>query len=78
MTKQEARDIARLLIASSGLSFDGEAFRDTDLSEKDIQKVIDSIQSICAYEIMRVERKNGLNNISIESTENIVNAILYE
>ena len=78
MTKQEANDIARLLIASSGLNFDGEAFRETDLSENDIQKIINSVQNVCSYEIARVERKNGLKNIDISTTENIVNAILYE
>ena len=40
MTKQEARDIARLLIATSGNNFDGFAFADTDLSEKRYSKSI--------------------------------------
>ena len=78
MTKQEARDIARLLIATSGNNFDVFAFADTDLLEKDIQKVLDSIQNICSYEIGRVKKKNGLQYANLSNTQNIVETILYE
>lgn len=78
MTKQEARFIARLLIATSGNNFDGFAFDDTDLSEKDIQKVLDSIQNICYYEIERIKKINGIKQINLSDTKNIVKAILYE
>lgn len=78
MTKQEARDIARLLIATSGNNFDGFAFADTDLSEKDIQKVLESIKNICSYEIGRVKKKNGLQYANLSNTKNIVETILYE
>lgn len=78
MTKQQANDIARLMIAASGNNFDGIAFHETGLSEKDIQKVLDSIHSICDYEIGRVKRKNGLKYANLSTTNAIVETILYE
>lgn len=78
MRKEEANDIAKLLIASSGIAFDGFAFEDTDLSEHDIQKVMNSINEISYSNIEKIKKKYRLERLDISSTESIVNSILYE
>ncbi len=76
MRKQEARDIALILIAKSGENFDMFAFDDYDLSYDDENKIIKEIQAECDKIITRLQKK--YNVVFKDSTEEIVEQILYE
>lgn len=43
MRKSQIKDIATAMIYAAAQSIDGCAFEDIDMSEKDIQSIIDSI-----------------------------------
>ena len=78
MTKQESKNIAKVLIAKSGLSFDGYAFGECDLSEKEVQKIMNELQIICQKEIEKIERKYSIYLSGANSYAVIVESILYE
>ena len=78
MKKQEARDIAKLLIAVSGNNFDLFAFEDSGLKDNDINKVLNELNEICENEISRIRIKYNIQDLRLASTEDIINAILYE
>ena len=78
MTRQEAKDIAKLLIAVSGDNFDLFAFEDSDITDKDKDKILNELHEICANETARIRRKYNIKDIRLASTEDIVNSILFE
>lgn len=80
MTKQEAKDIAMVLIAKTAICFDGEAFSDCEpeLSEKDQDKIISEIQKISDKMIEKIKKKHDLSFQHANSSHEIVDLILYE
>jgi len=78
MRKQEAKDIAKLLIAVSGDNFDLFAFEDSDITDSDKDKILNELHEICANETARIRRKYNIQETRLASTEDIINAILYE
>jgi hypothetical protein len=76
MTKEMAKDIAIALIAKSGDNFDAFAFDDSDISEKDIDKILLAIHGLCEKMISKIESKY---NIALpNTTSTIIDAIVFE
>lgn len=59
MKKEVAKDIAIALIAKSGYCFDGQAFTESSLSEKDQEKILYDIQIYCEKVFDKIEKKYG-------------------
>lgn len=80
MNKQQAKDIAIVLIAKTAICFDGEAFTECEpeLSEKDQDKIIAEIEKISQNMIAKIERKYNLSFQYANSSHEIVDLILYE
>jgi len=57
MTKEMARDIATALVAKSGEQFDSFAFEDSEISEKDKEKISNEIQFLCIKMIDKIQSK---------------------
>lgn len=77
MKKETARDIAIALIAKSGQNFDGEAFANCeDITEAEIQKIIDETQFYCQKMIDKIEAK--YNIVLKNTTAEIIDAIVFE
>lgn len=75
MTKEMAKDIATALIAKSGEQFDSFAFEDSDISEKDKEKIGNEIQNICSKMIEKIELKY---NVKLKNTTaEIIDCIVY-
>lgn len=80
MNKQEAKDIATVLIAKTAICFDGEAFTECNppLSETDQDKIIKEIEIIAQKMILRIESKYNLSFDNANSSHEVVELILYE
>jgi len=78
MRKQEAKDIALLLIAKSGENFDIFAFDDCELSKDDEDKIIKQIQSECQKTIQKLSKKYNVNFGTLGETKEIVENVLFE
>lgn len=59
MTKEQAKNIASILIARTAVCFDGTAFDDCNpmLSEKDQDKIIQEIEIISNSMVEKLEKK---------------------
>lgn len=79
LNKSEAKNIAKVLIASSGLAFDSEAFEDCDdyLTEDDKQLIVDEIQKECKRIIKNVQSK-FTDEINYEATVDVVSSMYFE
>ncbi len=76
MTKEMAKDIATALIAKSGEQFDSFAFEESDISEKDKQKIGDEIRNKCSEMIKKIETKY---NVKLGyTTSDIIDKIMFE
>lgn len=75
MKKEMAKDIATALIAKSGERFDVFAFEDSDISEKDKEKIVNEIQYLCSKMIQKVESKYNVNLKN--TTAEIIDCIVY-
>lgn len=74
MTKEMAKNIALALIAKSGEQFDTFAFEDSNISEKDKEKIANEIQYQCSKIIAKVEAKYNkrLGNTTAEIIDDII------
>ena len=75
MTKEMARDIAIALIAKSGEQFDAFAFDNSDISEKDKEKIGNEIQYQCSKMISKIEAKYDIQLKN--TTAEIINGIIF-
>jgi hypothetical protein len=80
MTKQEARDIATVLIAKTAICFDGTAFDECNpaLTETEMDKIIAEIENISEGMIARIEKKLSISFDYTNSSHEIIDIILYE
>lgn len=80
MTKDQAKDIATVLIAKTAICFDGSAFDECnpELSETDINKIIREIEKISISMIERIEKKHDLSFDYANGSHEVVDLILYE
>lgn len=80
MTKQEARDIATVLIAKTAICFDGTAFDECNpaLTELEQNKIVREIENISEKMILRIEKKLNLSFDYANSSHEVVDIILYE
>jgi hypothetical protein len=80
MTKQEAKDIATVLIARTAVCFDGTAFDECnpELSETDQDKIIREIEIISQKMVERISKKLNVNFDYAFSSHEIVELIMYE
>jgi len=80
MTKLQAKVIAQIMIAKTAASFDGFAFEDCDpeLSEDEVNKIMNEIQKISDSTISRVCKKYGLNFENASRVDQIIDEVLYE
>ena len=78
--KYEAKVIAQVLIAKIGETTDGFAFDDCGdmLSEKEKEMIMKEIEKICESTIKRIEKKYGFNLGRVNSTQSIIEEILYQ
>lgn len=76
-TNEFLKDTAKALVFASGMAFDGFAFDESEISEEEAQQICAEIQRFCESGIKRLEKKYN-TNIPITSTEDIINAILFE
>lgn len=70
-----AKDIALALIARSGEQFDSFAFEDSEISEKDKEKIAKEIQSLCTKMIDKIQSKYNVNLKN--TTAEIIDAIVF-
>lgn len=75
MRKSQIKDIATAMIYAAAQSIDGCAFEDIDMSEKDIQDIIDSITEQCYKGLAKLEHKYG-TKLDSSCTSGVVNNIL--
>lgn len=80
MTKQEAKDIATVLIAKTAICFDGTAFDECypSLTENEQNKIVREIEKISEQMILRIEKKLGLSFDYANSSHEVIDLILYE
>ena len=76
MATEFEKDTAKALVFSAGLAFDYEAFENTDLTESEQDEIIAEIQKFCTRGLKSIMKKHG--NFDYNSTESIVDAIIYE
>ena len=75
MTKEMARDIAIVLVAKSGEQFDSFAFEDSEISERDKEKISTEIQLLCTKMIDKIQSKY---NVQLKnSTAEIIDSIVF-
>jgi hypothetical protein len=75
MTKEMAKDIAVALVAKSGEQFDSFAFDDSDISEKEKDKIVKEIQNLCSKMIDKIQIKY---NVQLKNTTaEIIDAIVF-
>lgn len=79
MDKQTAKDIAVLLTCVSGNNIDAFAFDECNLTEKEVDKIINEANDLNNKRILKILSKYGIDkNIRLASTKDIVDLILYE
>lgn len=79
MDKQTAKDIAELLTCVSGNNIDAFAFDECDLTEKEVDKIINEANNMNNKRILKILSKYGIDeNVRLASTKDIVDLILYE
>lgn len=80
MTKQEAKDIATVLIAKTAICFDGAAFDECNpaLTESEQYKIVREIEKISEQMIKRIEKKLNLSFDYANSSHEVIDIILYE
>jgi hypothetical protein len=79
INKTEAKNIAKVMIASTGLAFDGSAFSQLEgvISEDDMCLILAEIQNECSKIITAVSAKLN-REIHYSSTEDIVLSMYFE
>lgn len=79
INKTEARNIAKVMVASSGLAFDGYAFEKLEgvISDNDKELILKEIQNECQKIITAVSVKLN-REIDYNSTEDIVLSMYFE
>ncbi|MDR6548497.1 hypothetical protein J2810_004587 [Chryseobacterium rhizosphaerae] len=80
LSKSEVQNIAKAMIAASGLVFDNSnTFQDCNdmINENDKDLITAEIQRQCMATISTLEKKIG-RKIDYRSTENIIESIYYE
>ena len=79
MDKQTAKDIAELITCVSGNNIDAFAFDECDLTEKEVDKIINEANDLNNKRILKILSKYGIDkNVRLASTKDIVDLILYE
>lgn len=80
ISKQEAKDIAMVLIAIHSKQIDGEAFSDCEnlIDEDEAQLIIDEMKKITDSMIKKMEKKYGVQLSHLGTTEQIIDEMLYE
>lgn len=79
INKNEANNIAKVMIASAGLAFDSFAFDELEgtITESDIDLILSEIQKECNKVISAVEAKLN-TKIDYRATESIVLSMYFE
>ena len=79
MDKQTAKDIAELITCVSGNNIDAFAFDECDLTEKEVDKIINEANNLNNKRILKILSKYGIDKkVRLASTKDIVDLILYE
>ncbi|MGL5716925.1 MAG: hypothetical protein ACRCX2_28170 [Paraclostridium sp.] len=75
MRKSQIKDIATALIHSAAIHIDVYAFEDVNISDTDIQAIIDSVGEQCNKMLSKVESKYN-TTLDTSCTSGIINNII--
>lgn len=76
--RNEAKIIAKALVAITAVAFDGTAFDDCDIDEDSINLILEEIQKQSDSVFRELYKKYGIDFSRMGSTEQVVEAIIFE